>query len=801
MIVAVATFADLLKSFSEESDEKSFYYSMAKAMLATLALQSWMPLQWRAQSIAYNVPSEYQEFVNKYFSHAATYYTLASRSEDDSKSGLGFVDSFDGRLLVRFLSLVNPETDLGISDHFQSELEKAWLTLLNKAGSQSQPFLPLTSPITLDVKTISKTDKIANKLPANHLSIELTTPKKKEEKKHEKKSDKKEDKEKDKEDEEHIELRCELVRPVSEAPKLKDDTFFQGFNLELEKNHKLDIMEDVSIKEENENKRLEEKRRQFMANLLLKHATSLEGGSFLAPGEILIATKEDEKEKEKEKDKDKDKDKKKEKDKDEKKKDKDKDKDKEKSKDKGKDDKKKDKDKDDDDEKNKKGGGANKKGESLRDKIKRENEELQQAKLLEKEKKRWEAFLKQLHSQSRLAIKQIDKDFLKKCEHSAISLEARLHKLSLRMDIWQNYCSTVSNNRDFIDACLVFQCVHEIIDIHLKVLTHQQKAFLLETLLRIGLKDNATLLTSHLGITLPKASTIAVLNVQQSTPRLLLRHMGHLLKRPMSDTEDHRVGFRPDFWQQQLLDVIDNNESALVSAPTSSGKTFISFYCMKKVLRGSDDGLVIFVAPNKQLAHQVKADVYAHFRSKNYRNPPWCLYGEYTSSMWENVETCQVLITTPDMLQTLLTNAKLYATISSRLKYLIVDEVHCIDELDNGALWERMLLLLRCPFLALSATIGNFDEFHDWLQRVRRNVVKHSDDKDHDKKPKKSDLVHKVPDGKYVTEITRWADLQKYLYIPWNEEKRSKWATCRPKHSKEALNSDIFYPIHPCTLR
>ena len=52
----------------------------------------------------------------------------------------------------------------------------------------------------------------------------------------------------------------------------------------------------------------------------------------------------------------------------------------------------------------------------------------------------------------------------------------------------------------------------------------------------------------------------------------------------------------------------------LHTGPFVTGKTFISYYCMKKVLRTSDDGLVIFCAPNKQLAHQVKADVYAHFR-------------------------------------------------------------------------------------------------------------------------------------------------------------------------------------------
>jgi len=58
-----------------------------------------------------------------------------------------------------------------------------------------------------------------------------------------------------------------------------------------------------------------------------------------------------------------------------------------------------------------------------------------------------------------------------------------------------------------------------------------------------------------------------------------------------------------------------------------------------------------------------------------------------------------------------------YDSFIKKVKYVIFDEVHCVGSA-GGELWEQLLILIPCPFLALSATLGNPEHFKGWLERL-----------------------------------------------------------------------------------
>ncbi|KAF7156431.1 hypothetical protein CNMCM5623_010101 [Aspergillus felis] len=256
-----------------------------------------------------------------------------------------------------------------------------------------------------------------------------------------------------------------------------------------------------------------------------------------------------------------------------------------------------------------------------------------------------------------------------------------------------------------------------------------------------------------------------------------LLHCGPFMDRQTGAQPDDRVGFEPDKWQKDVLDELDKNHSVFVVAPTSAGKTFISFYAMSKVLQEDDTGVLVYVAPTKALVNQIGAEIHARFR-KRYPGPEQTVWAISTRDVRINDPLkCQILVTVPHFLQIMLLSSSNATTWAPRVKCIIFDEIHSIGHTEDGLVWEQLLLLAPCRIIALSATVGNPSEFADWLQSTQNNMG---------------------VTLKLIQHTQRYSDLRKYFYMPAD---RPFEGLSRSMHKGllEPKYIEGLQPLHPIT--
>lgn len=199
-------------------------------------------------------------------------------------------------------------------------------------------------------------------------------------------------------------------------------------------------------------------------------------------------------------------------------------------------------------------------------------------------------------------------------------------------------------------------------------------------------------------------------------------YCGPYMDRNLDSKSDPRVPFKPDGWQRQVLDELDANRSVFVVAPTSAGKTFISFYAMERILKANNDGILVYVAPTKALVNQIAAEIQARYK-KTYKYPGQSVWAIHTRDYRvNNPAGCQILVTVPHILQIMLLAPSNARGWSTQVKTIIFDEIHSIGNAEDGVVWEQLLLLAPCPIIALSATVGNPEQFSSWLASTQLSV-------------------------------------------------------------------------------
>ncbi|PGG98688.1 hypothetical protein GX51_06695 [Blastomyces parvus] len=385
------------------------------------------------------------------------------------------------------------------------------------------------------------------------------------------------------------------------------------------------------------------------------------------------------------------------------------------------------------------------------------------------EKKKKETIDKQLQAwakvktifdkESDLAIRftNVKKYLAERPSDSRVTLEAEVstYLLSILVQLWINRCTAGERDNSLHIAAFIWDMVCRIAKIK-EGITPEIAAYVNETVkalrlpeVELGVQPSRKSTQAAVEFSLLESAKKGTLDIGLSPTEFQLTHAAPFFDRNMDSAPDSRVrDFEPDAWQRQVLDEIDKNRSLFVVAPTSAGKTFISFYAMKRILEDDDNGVLVYVAPTKALVNQVAAEIQARF-SKSFKHGGKSVWGIHTRDYRINNPTgCQVLVTVPHILQIMLLAPANANSWSSRVKRIIFDEIHCIGQADDGVVWEQLLLLAPCPIVALSATVGNPQAFSNWLNMTQ----------------KASGIDLTMIEHRY-----RYSDLRKYVYNPPNK--------------------------------
>ncbi|PFX17719.1 putative ATP-dependent RNA helicase DDX60 [Stylophora pistillata] len=419
-----------------------------------------------------------------------------------------------------------------------------------------------------------------------------------------------------------------------------------------------------------------------------------------------------------------------------------------------------------------------------------ENERRIQGQLKEKDEEKWQHFKKEIASNLKkdnhdTVLQLVDK-YLADGKSPDLRLYALMEKAKTCMAAWQHTRTLDPESNDLKYPVLLMESVQKMAYGYQDLLTVEYKKKLSGFMQKLGFSDIASMFYHRAE---ERERKTKELYVHSSSVRFQLEHMGHLLKKAERTDPDPRVDhFIPDTWQRELLNAVDKNESAIVVAPTSSGKTYASYYCMEKVLRQDNDGVVVYVSPTKALVNQVVATVYARFHRKQLPEGR-AVYGVFTRDYRFNTLNSQILVTVPQCLEILFLSPR-RQDWTKNVKYVIFDEVHCLGQEIGAEVWEHLLLLIRCPFLALSATIGNPNDLMEWLQAAQD--FREQQDKLQNVKLRAS---YKI---RLVTCPERYSDLEKSIYLPSPSNGEFSSESQKYEGTYDLKGTEEFVRLHPC---
>src|SRR5919106_2499867 len=168
-----------------------------------------------------------------------------------------------------------------------------------------------------------------------------------------------------------------------------------------------------------------------------------------------------------------------------------------------------------------------------------------------------------------------------------------------------------------------------------------------------------------------------------------------------------QLGFSLDPFQVEACEALDEGSGVLVCAPTGAGKTVVGEFAIHKAL--SEGRKAFYTTPIKALSNQKYADLVERYGPKRV--------GLLTGDNAINGDAPVVVMTT-EVLRNMI-----YASSPALrgLKYVVLDEVHYLQDAYRGPVWEEVIVHLapEVRLVCLSATVSNAEELADWISTVR----------------------------------------------------------------------------------
>ncbi|VAH93950.1 unnamed protein product [Triticum turgidum subsp. durum] len=164
--------------------------------------------------------------------------------------------------------------------------------------------------------------------------------------------------------------------------------------------------------------------------------------------------------------------------------------------------------------------------------------------------------------------------------------------------------------------------------------------------------------------------------------------------------------FQLDPFQTVSVACLERNESVLVSAHTSAGKTAIAEYAIAMSFR--DKQRVIYTSPLKALSNQKYRELSQEFSDVGL------MTGDVT--LQPNA-TC--LVMTTEILRAMLYRG---SEVIKEVGWVIFDEIHYMKDRERGVVWEESIVFLppAIKMVFLSATMSNATEFAEWICNLHK---------------------------------------------------------------------------------